>query len=308
MKLACIDIGTNSIRLMIADFDGFHYTNVVKELEMTRLGFGVNETKQLDVTRMKRSADVIETYYKKSLISGAKHVFMMATSAVRDARNSHEFNQMIQAKTGQNIDIISGDLEAEVGFKGVQIGSGDSSKNLLIIDIGGGSTELIVGDSSGIKFSVSLNIGAVRLTGAYVKNDPVLLDEVIAMKNVIRQELDSVIDQINLFQTKSAIGIGGTATTIATMIHSIEQYSREKVHQLIVYRSELIQINDRLITLNNESRKTIIGLDEKRADIILAGSLILQEILEKLHLESYSVSDYDNLEGYTAYKYKQLNN
>lgn len=307
MKLACIDIGTNSIRLMIADFDGFHFTNVVKELEMTRLGFGVNETKLLDVNRMKQSADVIESYYKKSLLLGAKHVFMMATSAVRDAHNSHEFNQMIQAKTGQNIDIISGDLEAEVGFKGVQIGSGDSSENLLIIDIGGGSTELIVGDSSGIKFSVSLNIGAVRLTGAYVKNDPVLLDEVVAMKSVISQELDSVIDRINFFQTKNVIGIGGTATTIATMIHSVDQYSREKVHQLRVYKSELTQINERLIALNNESRKKIIGLDEKRADIILAGSLILQEILEKLHLESYSVSDYDNLEGYTAYKYKQLN-
>ncbi len=307
MKLACIDIGTNSIRLMIADFDGFHFTNVVKELEMTRLGFGVNETKQLDVNRMKQSADVIESYYKKSLLLGAEHVFMMATSAVRDAHNSHEFNQMIQSKTGQNIDIISGELEAEVGFKGVQIGSDDSSENLLIIDIGGGSTELIVGDSSGIKFSVSLDIGAVRLTGAYVKNDPVLLDEVVAMKSVIRQELDSVIDRINFFQPKNVIGIGGTATTIATMIHSVDQYSREKVHQLKVNKSELIQINERLITLNNENRKKIIGLDEKRADIILAGSLILQEILEKLHLEAYSVSDYDNLEGYTAYKYKQLN-
>lgn len=308
MKLACIDIGTNSIRLMIADFDGIHYSNVTKELEMTRLGYGVNETKTLDASRMLLSADVIEVYYKKATIAGAQHIFMMATSAVRDAINSDEFIRIVRDKTGQEIDVISGELEAKVGFQGVLIGTENINENadLLIIDIGGGSTELIIGNSKGIKFSKSLNIGAVRLTGAFVKHDPVLDEEVEAMKQVIVEQLETIVDQVNRYKINNAVGIGGTATTVATMVHRIDQYSHENVHQLRVRKADLFEINDKLIGLKNEKRKEIIGLEEKRADIILAGSLILQEILMKLGLNEYSVSDFDNLEGYAAYKYAML--
>jgi Exopolyphosphatase len=306
MKLACIDIGTNSIRLMIADFDGSKFSNVHKELEMTRIGYGVNETKLLDVNRMKLSAEVIDTYYKKSIVAGAEHVFMMATSAVRDAVNADVFIEMVMAKTGQLIDVISGELEAEVGFLGVLLGNDRPEDKLLIIDIGGGSTELIVGDLDGIQFSKSINIGAVRLTGAYVYNDPVKPEEVVVMKSVITEHIEAVVSEISAFKIDSAIGIGGTATTIATMVHSVEHYSRESVHQLKVDQEELAQITTQLLELNVEDKKKIIGLEAKRADIILAGSLILEELLLKLKIQAYSVSDYDNLEGYTAYQYKRL--
>jgi exopolyphosphatase/guanosine-5'-triphosphate,3'-diphosphate pyrophosphatase len=304
MKIASIDIGTNSIRLLLAEFDGKHFTNVSKKLQMTRLGKGVNETQLLDQDRINESVDVIVSFCNDAKAFDAEKIVLMATSAVRDAHNSKIFTDEVLQKTGQTIDVIEGSLEAEVGFLGVLLGNSNPTETVLVIDIGGGSTELIVGNKDGIRFAKSLNIGAVRLTGAYIKHDPVLQEETLMTLEVIKNQLSDVSEALNRYKIDTVIGIGGTATTFATMVHVVTQYSREVVHGLSVTLPELERFNHTLSKLNIEQRKAVAGLEPKRADIIYVGGLILESIIKMIDKDVFSVSDYDNLEGYIAYKLK----
>lgn len=301
-KYACIDTGTNSIRLMLCEFDGTTFTNVSKKLDMTRLGKGVNETHKLAEDRMEASLIAIETFYNDALDFGAEACFIMATSAVRDSENAHVFKDKIKERTGLQLDVISGDLEAEVGFLGVLLGISEPHKNLLVIDIGGGSTELIIGNHEGIIKSVSLNIGAVRLTDLYIENDPPNTEEAQNVKQHIDRVISDFIDIIKVYPIDEVVGIGGTATTFATMVHEVGTYNRATVHGLEVSANAITHMNHKLSQLKNEARKNLAGLEAKRADIIYTGGLILEALLSKLNAHSYSVSDYDNLEGYLAYK------
>lgn len=310
MRIACIDIGTNSIRLLLANYENQKFADVSKCLQMTRLGKGVNETGLLAADRIEESVDVITSYYEKSKTFGAEKIYMMATSAVRDSRNATELTQAVYDKTGCIIDVISGELEAEIGFLGVLLGL-DSSKaetqdeEVLVIDIGGGSTELIIGDFTGIKYATSLNIGAVRLTGAFIHHDPVLAKESEDVIQVAGLEIERILDKMKKFNITKCIGIGGTATTFATMIHEVEAYSRDRVHNLVVSRDDVSKMNVKLEHLTVEERKNIVGLESKRADIIYAGGLILNQVMSALNLDQMIVSDFDNLEGLVAYHLKK---
>jgi len=308
MKVSCIDIGTNSIRLMNAIYENGVFSDVQKHLSMTRLGKGVNETRMLDEARMEESVQVIYEYCEMAKGWGSEEILLMATSAVRDALNSVAFVKRVADRTGFTIDVISGDLEAEVGFRGVLLGAEQVAMNheaILVVDIGGGSTELIVGDRLGIRYAVSLNIGAVRLTGAYVSHDPVLDMETVALKSAAMDEISKVAAMLKGYSFQQVIGIGGTATTYATMVHGVDQYSRERVHGLTVDMDALEAFNALLASKTTEARKKIIGLEAKRADIIYAGGIILESVLKALERSRFSVSDYDNLEGYAAYKIEE---
>jgi len=308
MKVSCIDIGTNSIRLMNAIYENGVFSDVQKHLSMTRLGKGVNETRMLDEARMEESVQVIYEYCEMAKGWGSEEILLMATSAVRDALNSVAFVKRVADRTGFTIDVISGDLEAEVGFRGVLLGAEQVAMNheaILVVDIGGGSTELIVGDRLGIRYAVSLNIGAVRLTGAYVSHDPVLDMETVALKSAAMDEISKVAAMLKGYSFQQVIGIGGTATTYATMVHGVDHYSRERVHGLTVDMDALEAFNALLASKTTEARKKIIGLEAKRADIIYAGGIILESVLKALERSRFSVSDYDNLEGYAAYKIEE---
>ena len=302
MKVACIDIGTNSIRLLLSKYESGQFYDSTKKLKMTRIGKGVNETKRLDDTRMLESADAIQSFYKEAILFGAEAIYMMATSAVRDAENSDAFRNLVFDKTGQWLEIISGKEEAEVGFAGVLAGRNALTGNVLVIDIGGGSTELIVGDTEGIKFAKSLDIGAVRLTGAFIHHDPVIATEKQEILTYTNQQIQTILSEIMKYDITSVIGIGGTATTYATMAHQVKIYSREAVHGLVVTRQQVSQINELLFKSTLQQRYQIVGLEEKRADIILAGGWILEALLEAFNQDTFESSDYDNLEGYIAYK------
>lgn len=305
MRVACIDIGTNSIRLLLSSFDGKVFSEVSKLLQMTRLGKGVNETKRLAQDRMDESVSVITEYCKAANEYGAAKVYLMATSAVRDSTNAQDFINKVYETTGHTIEVISGELEARVGFMGVLAGSDDPDQRALVIDIGGGSTELIVGDATGIHYAKSLNIGAVRMTGAYIHSDPVKPLESQAVMTFVSEQVNTIINEIKARSIDAVIGIGGTATTYATMQHEVVTYSRDKVHRLKVTLDDLIALNSRLESATVEVRKHFLGLEEKRADIIYAGGLIMQVIMEALEISVFSVSDFDNLEGFIVYKWQE---
>ena len=270
---------------------------------MTRLGKGVNETGLLLEDRMKETVNAIKTFLKDAESYGAQSVYLMATSAVRDAKNAPEFIKRVKEETGLLVDVISGVKEAEVGFAGVLLGSGNLGhlEHQLVIDIGGGSTELIVGNINGIAFSHSLDIGAVRLTGMFVANDPITVVETNDIKAYIENEAKRVIDALKIFEFTRVTGIGGTATTFATIKHAVGVYTRETVHNLYVSLDQVSHINETLASKSVEERVQIVGLEAQRADIIYTGGLILEGILKGLNLDGFFVSDYDNLEGYIDY-------
>ncbi len=270
---------------------------------MTRLGKGVNETGLLLDDRMEETIFAINTFVKEAESYGAQSIYLMATSAVRDAKNAPAFIKRVKDQTGLVVDVISGVKEAEVGFAGVLLGTGnvDHLDHQLVIDIGGGSTELIVGNANGIAFSHSLDIGAVRLTGMFVTNDPITVVETNDIKAYVENEAKRVIDALKIFDFNRVTGIGGTATTFATMQHAVGVYLREAVHNLFVSLDQVMALNESLASKSVDERVQIIGLEPKRADIIFAGGIILEVLLKGLNLEGFYVSDYDNLEGYVDY-------
>lgn len=301
MKRASLDVGTNSVRLLIAEYKNGAFLNSEKYVQITQLGKGVNETKTLKEDRIQATVEAILAFKEKAEERGCETIHIMATSAVRDAINRDVFLMEVYKKTGLEVEVISGPLEAEIGFKGVLSGINIFSKNEFVIDIGGGSTELIVGDKNGIGFAVSLDIGAIRLTGAFVNKDPV--DEPIcnSIKAYATKTLVPHLPKLRAYNLNSAIGIGGTAASFITMVHAIEKYSRENVHNAHISLFQIRGLNEKLASLSVEERKKVVGLEEKRAEVILAGGLILETLLELLEIETLIFSDYDNLEGYMAY-------
>lgn len=297
-KYAVVDMGTNSVRLLLCTVKEGAFYDVQKTVNMTRLGKGVNETRLIEIDRMNETVDVMKMYVEMAKDYGADNTFVMATSAVRDAINADVLKQKVFNATGLSIDVISGDMEAEVGFAGVLAGESTANTKFLVIDIGGGSTELIVGNQNGILSSISLNAGAVRMTGAFFESDPVAVKEVLAARDRISEIFKDELEKIKNQMPLKVIGIGGTAATYATMSIDMENYDRDKLSGLFVSFESILSKNELLSKLPLEKRLEIKGLEPKRADIIYAGGLILEHIISEIDAEGFYFSDFDNLEGY----------
>lgn len=302
MKYAVIDMGSNSIRLMIALVEQGQLNHVDKYLEMTRLGAGVNETQKLSEQSMADTIEAIKKFKEMAVSENAMLLGAFATSAVRDAENGNAFGHRVLQETGVGVNIISGADEAELGFKGVCKGLDEALENqrFLIIDIGGGSTELIVGEKAHILYRKSFNVGVVRMTGKHIATDPVSESEVKAMTQDIKEILAEGIEAVKALSPKAAIGIGGTATTFGTLDLKMALYDREKIHNTQVSLKNLEAETALLEKLSVEEKRQLVGLMPKRADVIYAGGVILRHILRELSLDHFYVSDYDNLEGILA--------
>ncbi len=305
-KYAVIDIGTNSIRMLLAEVKDGEIKNSTKVLEMTRIGKGVNKTKRLSDDAMDRSIDALRKFKDLAIDYGASEIKAIATSAVRDALNKDEFITRVKEELGMEIDVISGEKEAELGFAGVIYGNMSKSQDILVIDIGGGSTEFIIGVGNEIKYRTSIDVGAVRMTDKHISTDPISDDEFNNLAQDIEKILRDVIVKIKEYNIEEVFGIGGTVTTLAAIDQNLDMYDRNKVHNYKLKTYEIEDMIDRFKSLNNDARKKIKGLQPKRADIILAGSIILYEILKALGVEQIIISDYDNLEGYIFSEKKDM--
>jgi len=305
-KYAVIDIGTNSIRMLLAEVKDGEIKNSTKVLEMTRIGKGVNKTKRLSDDAMDRSIDALRKFKDLAIDYGASEIKAIATSAVRDALNKDEFITRVKEELGMEINVISGEKEAELGFAGVIYGNMSKSQDILVIDIGGGSTEFIIGVGNEIKYRTSIDVGAVRMTDKHISTDPISDDEFNNLAQDIEKILRDVIVKIKEYNIEEVFGIGGTVTTLAAIDQNLDMYDRNKVHNYKLKTYEIEDMIDRFKSLNNDARKKIRGLQPKRADIILAGSIILYEILKALGVEQIIISDYDNLEGYIFSEKKDM--
>lgn len=291
MRLAAIDIGTNSTKMTIADIaESGALTVVTEESEVTRLGEGVDASKRLGDAAMSRTVTTLARFAEEARTQGAKEVLGAGTSALRDAANGQDFLNEARRRAGVEIEIITGDREAQLAFAAVR---SDSTLNLpadaslLVFDIGGGSTELILGNQSGVGRHKSLNIGAVRLTERFLHFDPPTVYELDQAAQFAR----AAFETFPAPETSPLVaGIGGTALNIAAVTHGLAKPDPDAVHGLTLSRVSVAEAYDRFAHLPLAERRWLPGLEPKRADIIVAGALILECLLTYFHADRFLLS------------------
>lgn len=295
MKLGAIDIGTNSMRLLVADVQDKKLVSREKYINTTRIGQGVDENGYITDEAMERNITALYEFSQMCKEKGCEKVRCMGTSALRDAVNRDVFIEKAREKSGIKVEVIAGEKEAELGFRGVLMGA-SAEGNLLILDIGGGSTEFIFGNNDGIIKSVSIDIGALRLTEKFrgFEKDAELYSEMI---NFIKEKTNDIIEYLRECEISTVCGIGGTITSMSAINQKLEVYSMEKVHQSVITAEDADNISEMLRHSTEEDRKSMKGLQPKRADIITAGAVILDTIIKSLDIDRVVVSEYDNLEG-----------
>ena len=291
-----IDIGTNSCRLFIAELENTSEgkkikRELVKDVEIVKLGEGVNKTHNLNPNAIKRTLDCLKKYKEKASSYGVENIRAFATSAVRDAENREVFLQEV-SKLGIKIECISGKTEATLNFLGNSL---VFKERILVVDIGGGSTEFTLGKDKTIDFIQSINIGAVRATEKFFSDNDYSEEKIEKCKAWIRKNLE-ILKTIKDRDFK-LIGVAGTATTQISVRDKMEIYDSSKVHMATLTLNELKENLSLFLSKNFEERKKIVGLEEKRADVIIAGTLILLTILEELNQDKIIISESDNLSG-----------
>ena len=283
MRVAAVDLGTNTTRLLVADVDDGRIDEVHRETRITRLGEGVDARKRLLPVPIARVRNVLADYRGTLERLGAERTLAVATSAVRDAENGEAFLGEIEWSYGFVTRLVSGDEEALLTRSGVQPAAGT-----LILDIGGGSTELIVDD-----FHASLDLGSVRYTERFVHTDPPDPAELDACAVAVRAMLEKRVP----VRADAAVGVAGTVTTLAALDLALEHYDRERVHGHRLTREAAHRQLARLAALPLEERRKVPALDPERAPVIVAGAVILTETLAFFGLDAIEVSEHDILDG-----------
>lgn len=295
MKIGAIDIGTNSMRLLTTDLVDNRLIDRKKYVNTTRIGQGVDENGFITDEAMDRNIAALKEYHDKCEEYGCEKIYCMGTSALRDSKNRDEFIKRAKDEAGIDVNVVEGEIEARLGFSGVTNGI-EKEGDILVIDIGGGSTEFIFGNRDGIKRNISINIGALRLTEKFLSKgytDKAFSD----MKEFIYEEIKEIVEYLREKEIECICGIGGTITSLSAVNQNLEVYSMDKVHGSKITREEVESMMNRFVECSDEDRKHINGLQPKRADIISAGTEILICIMDSLSKKEVVVSEYDNLEG-----------
>lgn len=294
MRTAVIDIGSNSIRLFVGEAVNNNFRILYRDLKTTRLGQGVSKNGALDDISIEKSLAVIQSFSQQAQAMGCNRIGAFATSAVREAGNGWQFVERVKRDTGIDVKILSGQEEAKFSFEGAKAGLKIAGP-ALVIDIGGGSTELTVGSSDIIK-SISLPMGAVRFTQNILRSDPPASEEVRRAVTCAMELLsDFATSYMELFKNEKivAIGVGGTFTTLAAMEQELESYDSDKVHGFMLEMSAVDRIFNKLLSLTIEQKRELPGLQPERADIITAGTLIASAVMRRLDLSAVAVSESD---------------
>ena len=305
MKLAAIDIWTNSMRLLICDYINGELINRKKFVNTTRIGKGVDENGFIREDVIKSNLEALREFYEISKSQGCEKVYCIGTSALRDSKNGDDFVRRAKRECNVEVEIISGNEESNLGFLGVLKGA-NADGDILVIDIGGGSTEFVFGNINEIKFAKSENVGALRMTEKFLTTDVIDNYEFDMMSAFIEKEIIDTINYLNKNKIEKIVGIGGTITSLSAMNQELEVYSMEKIHNSIVSRDDIEKILQKLKKMTLNDKKSLKGLQSKRADIITAGVEILNITMKNLEQCEIIVSEYDNLEGLICQKVKMM--
>lgn len=294
MLRAAIDVGTNSVLALLADVQtegGRKRLRVVWEDEaLTRLGEGVHESGLLKPEAIDRTVEAVARFVGKARAGGAKHIRVVATSAAREAGNCNLLKDEIKRKTGLELAVLSGEEEARAAFIGARAGLSGTARPCVVVDVGGGSTEVIYGVDQP-ELSQSLRIGAVRLTELFLRHDPYVEDEWLAMQRHVADTL-SEFPLERLDRSATTVGIGGTATTLAMLELGLTAYDADSIHGVKIPAARFQFWAEKLAKMTRAERAKLPGIPPLRADVLPAGVLIFAEFLKAGGFESMTVSTF----------------
>ncbi len=307
VRVGAVDCGTNSIRLLISDIDDSgRLTDVHRAMRIVRLGQGVDATGEFTPEAIARTEVALGAYAELMNSLGVQRVRMVATSAARDVSNRETFFAMTAELLGSVVagavaEVITGTEEAALSFAGA-VGELDSTAGpYVVVDLGGGSTETVIGDTGGVKASFSADIGCVRLTERCLHSDPPTADEIAAAREVVRAQLARTFDAVPVEQARTWVGVAGTFTTLAALAHRLDAYDPAAIHLSRVPLGRLSEVTSELIAMPRAQRAALGPMHEGRVDVIGGGSIVVQELARELSgragITELVVSEHDILDG-----------
>ncbi|OIJ63009.1 Ppx/GppA phosphatase family protein [Streptomyces mangrovisoli] len=305
-RVAAIDCGTNSIRLLVADADPAtgELVDLDRRMTIVRLGQGVDRTGRLAPEALERTFAACREYAAVIKEHGAERLRFVATSASRDAENRDEFVQGVLGILGVEPEVITGDQEAEFSFTGATkelTGRDDLARPYLVVDIGGGSTEFVVGDDH-VRAARSVDVGCVRMTERHLVRDGVVADPpgpelVAAMRADIEAALDVAAETVPLTEARTLVGLAGSVTTVSAIAQELPEYDSARIHHSRVSRGRVRAITEGLLRSTHAERAAIPSMHPGRVDVIGAGALVLLAIMERVGATEVVVSEHDILDG-----------
>ncbi len=298
MRVAVVDVGTNSTRLLVADVDGRAVEELDRRSHVTRLGDGVDATGRLADDAQQRVLATLEEFAASIERHGCQRRHAVLTSAVRDAANGAEFAAQVRDRFGLEARTIGGDEEARLTYLGATAARdhGDATP-LLVVDIGGGSTELVTGACGEMDFHVSMQAGVVRHSERFLRGDPPARADVEALAREVRVQLEDAVPAEARERVRAAVAVAGTATSVAAIDAGIEPYDPARVEGRVVPSFRLAEISDNLAALPLGERRAVPGLHPDRAPTIVAGTVLLAQVLEAFGLDRFEASERDILWG-----------
>jgi exopolyphosphatase/guanosine-5'-triphosphate,3'-diphosphate pyrophosphatase len=299
MRVAVVDIGSNSTRLLIADVNEGRVTDELERRStVTRLGAGVDSDGRLSDEAMKRVYDTLDDYKAQMDSHQCEHGVAVLTSAVRDSANGEEFADTVRTRYGLEPHVLSGDEEAQMTFRGATSErEADDREPTLVFDIGGGSTEIVIGTGTEVDFHVSTQAGVVRQTERHLHDDPPTQDQQDELSDEVRAIIEEAVPTQRRQRVSHGIAVAGTATSLGAIAQDLEPYDPERVHGYMLDADECDRILTRLAALPLQQRRRVAGLHPDRAPTIIAGVLIFREVLRMFGLEQVEISEHDILRG-----------
>ena len=311
VRLAALDVGTNSTRLLVADVeDGVIVAEHAREMVITRLGKGVDRTGRFDPAALARTLDVLAGYAETCRRLGVERRRLVATSATRDAADRQVFRDGVRDLVGVEAEVLTGQAEAAAAYRGATTGglrggragppdaSGlDGEQATLVVDIGGGSTELILGDGTAAKAMVSLDIGCVRLFERHLHSDPPAAAEVAALRADVAGHLARVAEVLDPAAADRVVGVAGTVTTVTAIALGLEAYDPRRIHRQTLDAADIGAVAAKLAAMTVAERAAMPVMAKGREDVIAAGALLLDELVRRFDLRQVIASESDILDG-----------
>jgi exopolyphosphatase/guanosine-5'-triphosphate,3'-diphosphate pyrophosphatase len=296
MRVAAIDCGTNSIRLLIADIDGSNFREITREMEVVRLGQGVDKTGAFHPDAIARTLAAVDKYAAEIARRGVEKIRFCATSATRDATNRALFIDGVKERLGIEPEVIAGEEEAALSFQGATKDFDKSEGPFLVIDIGGGSTEFVFGTDS-VEFARSMNIGCVRMSERHFTGDQPDPGQIASAIEDIDEAIRQAAKTVPITQAKTVIMVAGTATTVAAAALDLPAYDRYAIHLARISAERAHEISQSLLRETREQRAAHGYMHPGRVDVIGAGSLVLDRIMAASGAKEFVASESDILDG-----------
>ena len=295
-RVAAVDCGTNSIRLLATDIADGTQRDLHREMRVVRLGQGVDRTGRLAPEAIERTRLALVDYAATCRDLGIEQIRMVATSASRDAENSGDFRRVVVDVLGAEPEVITGDEEATLSFEGATRTLDAQDAPFLVMDIGGGSTELVLGTDS-VAAAQSVDVGCVRLTERHLVDDPPTPEQVDAAVRDVDAAIEQVRAVVPVEQAKTAVGLAGSVTTVAALALGLSSYDRDRIHLSRLSRDEIDKVTTEVLAMTRADRAALPVMHPGRVDVIGAGALILRTLVDRLDLAEVLVSEADILDG-----------